>query len=378
LPSGPIIAAAAVEGVRLLDSLPINFPVLASADWPRLAAAATAAVVVFAMLWAARRLVARKHAQFALTEPTEKLEILFAAASRTTLPFLLLISVFAGLASFGATPGAGGFLRSLLAIAFFWQAGLWASTATSEWLDHRRKATIDEDKAAAGSIGIIRFVARTAIWVMVLLLTLDNLGIDITALVAGLGIGGIAVALALQNVLGDLLASLSIALDQPFVLGDFLVVGDHMGTIEYIGIKSTRLRSLTGEQIVMSNADLLSSRLRNFGRMYERRVAFTIGVTYETPRNTLRKLAPALRAIIEAQDHVRFDRAHFAKYGPYSLDFDVVYFVLSPDFGRYMDVQQAINFRIHEEFEALGAGFAYPTQTLLLAGEAATGTAGGT
>jgi small-conductance mechanosensitive channel len=207
---------------------------------------------------------------------------------------------------------------------------------------------------------------------MVLLLTLDNLGVDITALVAGLGIGGIAVALALQNVLGDLLASLSIALDQPFVIGDFLIVGEHLGTVEYIGIKSTRLRSLTGEQIVMSNADLLSSRLRNYGRMYERRVVFTLGVTYETPRDKLREIAPLLRGIVEAQEGVRFDRAHFAKYGPYSLDFEVVYHVLSADFGRYMDAQQAINFRIHEAFEALGVQFAYPTQTLWFAGGAAT------
>ena len=357
----------------MLDSLLTFFPALTYTDWPRIAAAGVVAMVVLLLLWAARRLVAHKYARFARTEPTEKLEILFAAASRTTLPFMFLIAVFAGLVTFGIRPHADGFLQSLLAIALFWQSGLWASTAIAKWLDRRRKVTINEDKAAASSIGIIRFVARTAIWVMVLLLTLDNLGVDITALVAGLGIGGIAVALALQNVLGDLLASLSIALDQPFVLGDFLVVGDHMGTIEYIGIKSTRLRSLTGEQIVMSNADLLSSRLRNFGRMYERRVTFTIGVTYETPREALLRIAPALRTIIEEQDDVRFDRAHFAKYGPYSLDFDVVYYVLSADFGRYMDVQQSINFRIHEEFEALGVEFAYPTQTLLLAGEAARG-----
>jgi small-conductance mechanosensitive channel len=364
--------------VLLLDSLRTYFPALAAADWPRLAAAGAVATVALLLLWVARSLIVRKHAQFARTEPTERLEILLAAASRTTLPFMLVISVFTGLVTFGVKPGPDGFLHSLLAIVLFWQAGLWASTALAEWLEHRRKVTINEDKAAAGSIGIIRFVARAAIWVMVLLLTLDNLGIDITALVAGLGIGGIAVALAMQNVLGDLLASLSIALDQPFVLGDFLVIGDHMGTIEYIGIKTTRLRSLTGEQIVMSNADLLSSRLRNFGRMYERRVTFTVGVTYETPRDTLRKLAPALRAIIESQDDVRFDRAHFAKYGAYSLDFEVVYYVLSPDFGRYMDVQQAINFRIHEEFEELGAEFAYPTQTLLLGREAAQGMPGGT
>lgn len=334
------------------------------------AAAIVAAVGAFLALWLARGLVRRKYARLAATEDTELLEIPLHAASRTTLPFLLVIAAAAGATAFGVEgrPAAG--MQKIVTIAFFWQAGLWVSTALVAWLDHRRKVTLQEDKAVAGSIGIIRFVARLAVWAMVLLLTLDNLGVDITALVAGLGIGGIAVALALQNVLGDLLASLSIALDQPFVIGDFVIVGEHMGTVEYIGIKTTRLRSLSGEQIVMSNADLLSSRLRNYGRMYERRVTFTIGVTYDTPREALRRIAPALREIIESQDGTRFDRAHFAKYGAYSLDFDVVYYVLSADFGRYMDVQQAINFRIHEQFEALGVEFAYPTQTLLLAGDA--------
>jgi small-conductance mechanosensitive channel len=354
--------------VLLPDSWLTDLSTLADSDWRRIAAAGIAAVVAFLVLWAVRSLIARKYAQYAETEPTERLEVLFAAASRTTLPFMLVVSALAGLGFFGVDHRIEKLLHSLLAITVFWQAGLWASTALGVWLERRRKQTIAEDKAAASSIGIIRFVGRAAVWVMVLLLTLDNLGVNITALVAGLGIGGVAVALALQNVLGDLLASLSIALDQPFVLGDFLVVGDHMGTVEYIGIKTTRLRSLSGEQIVMSNGDLLSSRLRNYGRMYERRVTFTIGVTYETPLAALRQVAPTLRSIVEAEDEVRFDRAHFARYGPYSLDFEIVYYVLSPDFGRYMDVQQAINFRIHEAFESLGVEFAYPTQTLLLAG----------
>jgi small-conductance mechanosensitive channel len=357
--------------VYLPDSWLTELSRLDFSDWRQLAEAGAVAAVIFLVLWVARGLIARKYAQYQKTEPTERLEILFAAASRTTLPFMLVVSVFAGLATLGVSGKADRLLHSIVAIAMFWQAGLWASTAVATWLDRRRKQTIAEDKAAASSIGIIRFVGRAAVWVMVLLLTLDNLGVNITALIAGLGIGGVAVALALQNVLGDLLASLSIALDQPFVLGDFLVIGDHMGSVEYIGIKTTRLRSLTGEQIVMSNGDLLSSRLRNYGRMYERRVTFTIGVTYETPRDALLKIAPTLRSIVESQDDVRFDRAHFARYGPYSLDFEVVYYVLSPDFGRYMDLQQAINFRILEAFESLGAQFAYPTQTLLVSGTGA-------
>jgi small-conductance mechanosensitive channel len=351
----------------LLEFLHGIVPPGVAASGASVASAIATAVGVFLALWLVRGLLRRKYARLAATEATELLEIPLQTASRTTLPFLLVVAAAAGAVALGVEGGAAAGVQKVVTIAFFWQAGLWVSTALVAWLDHRRKVTLDEDKAVAGSIGIIRFVARLAVWAMVLLLTLDNLGVDITALVAGLGIGGIAVALALQNVLGDLLASLSIALDQPFVIGDFVIVGEHMGTVEYIGIKSTRLRSLTGEQIVMSNADLLASRLRNYGRMYERRVVFTLGVTYETPRDKLLRIAPRLREIVEAQEGVRFDRAHFAKYGPYSLDFEVVYHVQSPDFGSYMDAQQAINFRIHEAFETLGVEFAYPTQTLRVA-----------
>jgi len=340
-------------------------------NWAELGAAGVVAALVFFGLWTVRGLVRRRYARLARTAETEALEIPLQVASRTTLPFMLLVAVFVGLMVFGLEGRPLAIAQKVLTIAFFWQAGLWVSTAVVAWLDHRRKATIEEDKAAAGSIGILRFIARLAVWAMALLLTLENLGVDITALVAGLGIGGIAVALALQNVLGDLLASLSIALDQPFVLGDFVVLGEHMGSVEYIGIKSTRLRSLSGEQLVLSNADLLSSRLRNYGRMQERRVVFSLGVTYETPRARLQEIPGLLQRIIEAQEDVRFDRAHFAKYGAFSLDFEIVYYVLSADYTRYMDVQQAINFRIHEAFEELGVEFAYPTQTVWLAGGAA-------
>jgi small-conductance mechanosensitive channel len=206
----------------------------------------------------------------------------------------------------------------------------------------------------------------------VLLLALDNLGVDITALVAGLGVGGIAVALAVQNVLGDLFASLSITLDRPFVLGDFIIVGDYLGNVERIGVKSTRLRSLGGEQIIVSNADLLNSRVRNYGRMDERRVLFTLGVTYETPRKKLERIPAMVREIIEHQQHARFDRCHFAKYGDFALGFEAVYYVLSPDYNLYMDIQQAINFAIHAAFEDAQIEFAYPTQKLWMAQVAQT------
>jgi len=201
---------------------------------------------------------------------------------------------------------------------------------------------------------------------VILLLALDNFGVNITTLVTGLGIGGIAVALALQSVLGDLFASLSIVLDKPFVIGDFINVDEYMGTVEHIGLKTTRVRSLSGEQLVFSNSDLLKSRIRNYKHMQERRVAFTIGVTYQTPLDRVAAIPSIIRKIIEAQGGVRFDRSHFKTYGDSALVFETVYYVLSSDYNAYMDIQQAINLRVYEEFAAEGIEFAYPTRTLYM------------
>ena len=343
-------------------------PTWLGAKAPELLLAMLLGTVALGLLWALRGIARRQYRRYARTAEAELLEIPLQVASRTTWTFMIVASYCGGLAAVDFGAHSESLVGKTFAVVLFWQAGVWATTAVGAWLDRRRKIAIEADKAAAGSIGIIRFIARVAIWAMVVLLTLDNLGFDITALIAGLGIGGIAVALAVQNVLGDLFASLSIALDQPFVIGDFLVVGEHMGSVEYIGIKSTRLRSLSGEQIVMSNADLLGGRLRNFGRMQERRIAFTVGVTYETPRVLLQQLSAVLRSAIERQPGVRFDRAHFASFGPFSLDFECVYYVLSAEYARYMDVQQAINFAVHEEFANLGVQFAYPTQTIWMGG----------
>jgi len=201
---------------------------------------------------------------------------------------------------------------------------------------------------------------------VILLLALDNMGVDITALIAGLGIGGIAVALALQNVLGDLFASLSIVLDKPFVIGDFIIVDDLLGTVERIGLKTTRVRSLYGEQLVFSNSDLLNSRIRNYKRMFERRILFSIGVTYQTPHEKLATIPGIIREVIESQEQVRFDRAHFKEYGDSALKFEIVYYVLVPDYNTHMDIQQAINLAIVRRFEEEKIEFAFPTQTLYL------------
>jgi small-conductance mechanosensitive channel len=332
------------------------------------AIAAGVAAAVYAVLVLLRRLVARQYKRYQQTTKKELIEIPLQAVSETRWPFLVAVAVYAGLVAFGLPDKVAGVIHKVMTIALFWQAGVWAAAAASGLIDRRRQLALEQGRSLTGSIGILRFVSQVVIWALVLLLTLENLGVDITALVAGLGIGGIAVALAVQNVLGDLLASLSIALDEPFVIGDFVAVGDFLGSVEYVGIKSTRLRSLTGEQIVMSNADLLSSRLRNYGRMVERRIVFALGLTYETPRARLEQVPGIVRGVVEGVQDVRFDRCHFKSYGAFSLDFEIVYYVLSADYNRYMDIQQQINFGIHEAFEKLGVEFAYPTQTLWLAG----------
>lgn len=328
--------------------------------------AALTAVCVLLFAVTLRRLVRRRYQRLAETERVEIMEIPFEIASKTSSGFLIAVALYVGLSTLAMPAKFEKVTLSVLTVIGFWQLGIWGSAAVIAWINARRKSSSAEDRAAAGSLGIIGFVMRILVWTLVMLLTLDNLGVDITALVAGLGVGGIAVALAVQNVLGDLFASLSITLDRPFVIGDFVVVGDYMGSVEAIGVKSTRLRSLGGEQIVMSNADLLSSRLRNYGRMLERRVVFKLGVTYETPRAKLKRIPAIIRDIISRQENTRFDRSHFSNYGDFSLEFETVYYVLSRDYTRYMDIQQAIYFELHEAFEREQVEFAYPTQKLWL------------
>jgi small-conductance mechanosensitive channel len=317
---------------------------------------------VFVLLLTVRRAVRsylRKIEQAGAASPVQiPLQVL----SRTTLLFFVVLALFAGVRALELGSTGVRVFTSAITIALFWQAGIWAGATASAWLEHKRRRN-----TALRSIGIIGVIINGVIWSLVVLLTLDNLGVDITALVAGLGIGGIAVALAVQNIFGDLFASLSITLDRPFVEGDFLIVGDVLGTVETIGIKSTRLRSLSGEQIVMPNADLLGSRVRNYGRMIERRVLFATAVTYETPIEAIERIPRVIREIVEAEADTRFDRSHFAAHGVASLDFETVYFVRSPDYNRYMDIQQAINLRLHKEFATLGIEFAYPTQKVFVA-----------
>ena len=218
------------------------------------------------------------------------------------------------------------------------------------------------ERALKGFMSLIRIV----VWGLAAVFFLDNLGFRINSVIAGLGIGGIAIALAAQNVLGDLFAYFIIMFDRPFEIGDFIVVGDSMGVIDRFGVKTTRISSLGGEQIIISNKDLTDSRVRNYRRMERRRVVFRLGVTYQTPLDKLQEIPGIIAGIIRGIEETAFDRAHFFSYGDFSLVFEVVYYVTGSDYTRYMNIQEQINFRIHEEFEKRKIEFAYPTQTLYL------------
>jgi small-conductance mechanosensitive channel len=213
--------------------------------------------------------------------------------------------------------------------------------------------------------GIITLI-KVVIWGIGITFLLDNLGFKISTVIAGLGIGGIAVALAAQTILGDLFNYFVIFFDRPFEVDDFIIIGDYMGTIETIGIKTTRIRSLGGEQLVFSNTDLTNSRIRNYKRMQKRRVLFRIGVVYQTKLEQMKEIPGLIKEIVESIPDTVFDRAHFASFGDFSLDIEIVYYILSSDYNKYMDIQQELNFKIMEEFEKRGIEFAYPTRTIFL------------
>ncbi|MCL4547484.1 MAG: mechanosensitive ion channel family protein [Bacteroidetes bacterium] len=204
------------------------------------------------------------------------------------------------------------------------------------------------------------------IWIIGLLFLLDNLGFQISTIVAGLGISGIAVALAAQAILGDLFSYFVIFFDRPVEIGDFITFDGKAGTIEKIGIKSTRVRSLSGEQLIVSNSKLTSSVLHNYKRMETRRIVFNLGVTYQTKSKQLKTIPGVIKSIIEKQELAKFDRAHFQSFGNSSLNYEVVYFIMSADYTKYMDTQEKINVEIYEQFEKLGIKFAYPTQTVFI------------
>lgn len=244
------------------------------------------------------------------------------------------------------------------------QVGIWTNYLLDRWIVRTINRKTRSNPAAASSISLIQLVAKIFILSAVLLFTLNNLGIKVTTILAGLGVGGIAVALALQKILGDLFSSLSIVMDKPFVVGDFIVLDQYMGEVERIGLKTTRIRSLGGEQIIISNSDLLATRIRNFKRMHERRVLFSLSLPLFTRGEQMKIAVSLITAIVMSKKRIRFDRCHFMSIGKISLDIETVYWVLTDDINIHMDIQQEILLDIQKAFEAEKLSFARPIQTV--------------
>lgn len=338
----------------------MDFPIN-SEDFLPILQAIGITIVSFILFCGIRGLMLRIFSRKASTASDNKTIIIRQLLESTHPFFLFAFSIFLGALWIDLGEGFDIFSRKTAFISFIVLVGLWVNVAINHTIDFVSIRYKNKKGTSSAIFNLSRTICKMLLAATLILFILDNLNFEVSTLIAGLGIGGIALALAVQNILQDLFASLSIIIDKPFLIGDFIIVENYMGSVEYIGIKTTRIRSLSGEQIIFSNGDLLKSRLRNYKKMNERRIAFSLRVVYETPLDKVKIIPGMLKEIIDKTDNVRFGRAHFKQYGTYSLDFDIVYFVRLPDYNIYMDAQQEINESIYERFQAEGIEFAYPT-----------------
>ena len=324
-----------------------------------------AIVLAFVFNFILKRFV-RSFASFAEKTETELDDLVSALLEKTSIMLIIIFSVYAATFFLDLTGQLKEFRKSVVVICLLVQVGFWGSGFIDYYVA-KKLAGIDVGSGASIThIRSLGFLVKSVLWIVLVILTIDNLGFDPTTIIAGLGVGGIAVALALQNVLGDLIASLSIILDKPFEVGDFIVIDNMSGDVEHIGLKTTRLRSISGEQLVLSNNDLLQSRVKNYKRMDTRRILFSLGVVYETSYDNLVRIPVLIKEIIDAKPKARFVRAHFRSYGDFALNYEIVYFVLTPLFDDYMDIQQNVNLKIFKKFSEEGIEFAYPTRKVFL------------
>jgi small-conductance mechanosensitive channel len=325
----------------------------------------------------ARTFVLRRLAVLAPRTHTRLDDLAMRTLGATHMVALVVLALYAGSLVLELPARIETLAERAAVITFLVQLAVWGDKGVRSWRKvYHGDAGPVSDGNRRGSMSILCFAMRMALWLVISLMILDNLGVNITTLVTSLGIGGIAVALAVQNILGDLFASLSIMLDKPFAVGDFIIVGDALGTVEMIGLKTTRVRGLGGEQIIFSNADLLKSRIHNQQRMQTRRVAFILRVTYHTSEEQLRAIPDMVREAVNAEPAAIFERVHFFAFAESSLDFETVYHVNSADYLVHMDTQQAIFLALFRRFSRAGIEFAQPTRMVRLVDEAA-GEGGG-
>lgn len=324
-------------------------------------------VGVFAVLVVVRQLVSRRMEAVAKRTSRDIDDIVARTIQNTRYFFILAVALDVGSQVLSLPPTAEQWVRNITTVLVFLQIAFWINDLVGFFLNRysSRRATYG-DVQSPTTLAALGVAARIALWLIILLIALDNLGVHITTLIAGLGISGVAIALAVQSVLGDVFAALSIITDKPFVVGDAITVDTFTGTVESIGIKSTRLRATTGEQIIFANADLLKSRIRNWKRMHERGVYLTTKVGYETPRATVERIPAMMREIVTAQRNVRFVRSHIKTLGDAAIEIETLYFVLSADYNVFMDVQHAIAVAVLDRFGDEGVVIATPLHTVVL------------
>jgi small-conductance mechanosensitive channel len=319
-------------------------------------------VVVMCISWILRTIILKRLHKWAKATNTDIDDFIIESFRSIGAPVYTVIAVYLAASSLALPGGLDKIIQLLFVLVLTVKVVRILQGAVVFLLGKWSKRGGKEDKTSVAVAKNLAMVMKGMLWAGAVLFIFDNLGIDITAAVAGLGIGGVAVALAAQSVLGDTFSAFSIFIDRPFEVGDFIIVGDLLGTVEHVGFKTTRVRSLGGEQLVFSNSDLTGSRIRNYKRMQTRRIVFEIGVTYQTSLEQLKAIPEIIQGIIDSDDKTKFDRAHFKNYGDFALIFETVFIVKSPDYNVYMDLQQAINLKLFEEFAKRGIEFAYPTQ----------------
>lgn len=331
-------------------------------DWAIALSIITASIFI---LYLIRTIVVVRIKSFSSKTKTTLDDFFVALISSSLMPLLYVLAIYFGLKYIHITARTDKAIQVaiMVVVTFFI---LRIITSLIRYSFSRALAKKDHTEQREKQAKGIMLIVQVIIWLLGFIFLIDNLGYDITTLIAGLGIGGIAIALAAQTILGDLFSYLVIFFDKPFEIGDFISVEDKSGTVEYIGIKTTRLRTLSGEQLICSNTYLTNSRVHNFKRMQERRAVFNIGVVYTTPPDQLRMIPELLKEIILSNENIRFDRAHFQGFGESRLNFEVVYFVLSPDYNLYMDIQQKVNIAIMEKFQSNNIEFALPTRTIMV------------
>jgi small-conductance mechanosensitive channel len=329
--------------------------------------AAIIAVVVFVVAMGLRALLVRRLGALAARTTTRVDDMVVELIRKTRGWVLAVFGLMAGATQLALPPNIDRVVELAEKLVFLWQTALWGAAAIGFWVKHyAMHRTASNDRASVTMISAVGVASKILLWTLVVLGALQwAFGFQVVGLIAGLGVGGIALALAVQNILGDVLASLAIVFDKPFDVGDSIGVGDVSGVVEHIGLKTTRVRAITGEQVIIGNADLLKSRLHNFKRMYQRRVVFHLELAFDTPADALQRLAAIVEQIITAQSPVKFDRCHVASFGDSSIRMEAVYYVLDPDYKRYMDIQQAINLEVLRRFASENVQFALPTQAVI-------------